>query len=178
MSSKPKPMWITDDVAWRRVGFNRRRLAFMMIFGTLAAPAGFAAVAYGAKPEFYYLGFMTLAVLPAMVALLGFLFLLQGTYFCYDCQGFALQGINPWGTNIIRRWRSKGIHPWHPEKETSYPERGFDRLEFSVANASVNQVRPDGGRERLWMRPGWADPTDWDAFIAHLRRIGALEHSG
>ena len=171
---EPKPMWITDDPGWHRVRFNRRRVIMMMVSGPLGFVAGFLVMERTIQPAFYLPWAMVLGLVPMLVFMLGFMFFLQGTYFRYDVHSFAVKGQDPWGFDAFRRWRREGLSLWSLSEEVAYPEPGFDRLEYSVAYAEVYAVRPDGTRKRLWMRAGWAEPEDWEAFV---RRIGALDHA-
>jgi hypothetical protein len=170
-----KPMWITDDPGWRRVRFNRRRVIALMIAGPAGFIAGFQVLAHSIQPAYFFPWGMVLLTGPSLVFMVGFMFFLQGTHFLYDIHSFAVKGQDPLGFDSIRRWRRGGPSLWSPDKEIDYPEPGFDRLDYSVAYAEIYAVRPDGPRKRLWMRARWAEPEDWEAFVGHLRRIGALD---
>lgn len=173
-----QPMRITDDPGWRRVRFNRRRVIALTAAGPPGLVAGFLAMEHTIRPAYFQPWSMVLLFGPCLVFTVGFMCLMQGTYFRYDIHSFTLKGQDLWGFDSFRRWRRGGPSPWSPDKEIEYPEPGFDRLEYSVAYAEVCAVRADGTRKRLWMRARWADPGDWEAFVRHLRKIEALDADG
>lgn len=73
--------------------------------------------------------------------------LMRKAYLTYDVQTRTLRGPS--------RWRNL----------TSYPRRGYDRLEFSPYDARIYEVRTDGKRRRLMFRRWVADQGDWRALV-------------
>lgn len=56
------------------------------------------------------------------------------------------------------RWKARG----------TYPSRRFDRIEYSVYDARIYEVRADGKRRRLPVRRWFADRRDWEALVDAL----------
>lgn len=61
-----------------------------------------------------------------------------------------------------------------------YPSRGFDRVEYSVYDARIHQVRADGTR-RLITIPRWLlNRHDWQVFVnamlAHTSNAAGGKH--
>ncbi|WP_205324180.1 hypothetical protein [Glycomyces sp. YM15] len=55
-------------------------------------------------------------------------------------------------------WRQRSIHP----------RRGFDRIEYSVYDARIYQIRTDGSRRRIAIPRWYLDKQDWRAFVDAL----------
>lgn len=170
---RPPPLPAPRDPSWRAVRVNRRRARWWIGIGASSAPVGYLALSHTIEPSYYLPWALVLLGTPSWLLLLGFLLLLEYQYFEYDIDSCAIRGNDPWGADIVRRWRRERGHPWDRGKG-AYPQMGFIRLEYSVALAEIYQVREDGSREKLWIRAKWAERSDWEAFVRHLQRFGAV----
>ncbi|GAA2142165.1 hypothetical protein [Glycomyces algeriensis] len=68
-------------------------------------------------------------------------------YFTFDARNRAVTASG--------RWKARG----------TYPSRRFDRIEYSVYDARIYEVRADGKRRRLPVRRWLADQQDWRALV-------------
>ena len=175
---KPKsrrPMTLPKlDPSWRVVRFNRRRLRILLVVGLVAIPIGFWLLTHAINPDYMWAWGWVLICGPGASLMAGLLLSLEERYFRYDTHAFTIKAVDQRGADILKRWRTEGKHPWHPDNESTYPEPEFTHLEYSSAFAEIHQVREDGSRKRLWIRAKWAEPSDWEAFVQHLHRIGAV----
>jgi hypothetical protein len=118
------------------------------------------------------------AVVAFGLAALGVMWLFQEVYFEYDARSFRIRAIKPWSLRLFRKWHRSRSHPVQEDRGEIYPDYGFVRLEYSADTGEIYQVSQGGRRERMWLRVRWAEPSDWQAFVQTLERIGAIAPEG
>jgi hypothetical protein len=50
----------------------------------------------------------------------------------------------------------------------AYPSKGFERVEYSLADGRIYEVRADGRHRRLPVRRRYMNRTDWEALVGVL----------
>jgi hypothetical protein len=81
---------------------------------------------------------------PAMIAL-GLL--LNGPHLRYYSESGIVIGPERWG------------------RRTEYPRSGFDRIEYSVYDSRIYEIRPNGKRRRLPVSRWFVRRRDWEALV-------------
>lgn len=113
-----------------------------------------------------FIGGLLLGV-PAGLAGGSIALLLRTTYLTYDPRSRTIRGPS--------RWRNR----------TTYPRKGYDRLEYSVYDGRVYEIRTDGKRRKLLFVRWVADRRDWRDLVdlllapeAHTTSVEPLEAHG
>lgn len=91
--------------------------------------------------------FLMAAVASGAPAIFALGLLLKGPHLRYYSESRRVIGPKRWG------------------QRTEYPRSGFDRIEYSVYDARIYEIRSNGKRRRLPVMRWFADRRDWAALV-------------
>lgn len=143
---KPEELTVRSKHHWWRIN---RQSTFGVVIGMLGAFAGtFIPIS----------NLLSTALITAATFIIGFDPQSPAfrRYFAYDRVNRTVVAMNRWG-----RWRS-------------YPRVDSAWFELVHRTGELQEVQPDGKRTSLHINRKRANPEDWEAFLAYLRRDQAL----
>jgi CRISPR/Cas system-associated endoribonuclease Cas2 len=147
MNPNAMPATDTDlERAVLEVRMNRcRPLWAIIICLPLSCAVGFL-LPGSDDPVIQAIGGMVLGV-PAGLAGGSIALLMRNTYLTYDPRSRTIRGPS--------RWRLR----------MTYPRTGYERIEYSVYDGRIYEVRADGKRRKLMFTRWIADQRDWRALV-------------
>lgn len=147
MSPNTAPPTGTDlEGAVLNVRMNRRRPLWAIV---VCLPLFFTVAFLLPGSDDFVVQFIGGMVLGVPAGLVGgsIALLMRNTYLTYDPRSRTIRGPS--------RWRAR----------MTYPRKGYERLEYSVYDGRIYEVRADGGRRKLMFTRWIADQHDWRVLI-------------